>query len=98
MKEGQVADTEIGDAMWPLRVNRVYPQVTDGSFAVDLAFIGKEPPGLLPGQNLQGKLTLGADRRGTILPAGAFLEVTGGDWVFVLSKDGRFAALRAANA
>lgn len=91
VKEGQVADIEIGDATWPLRVNRVYPQVTDGSFAVDLAFIGKEPPGLLPGQNLQGKLTLGADRTGTILPAGAFLEVTGGDWVFVLSKDGRFA-------
>lgn len=90
VKEGQVADIEIGDATWPLRVNRVYPQVTDGSFAVDLAFIG-EPPGLLPGQNLQGKLTLGADRTGTILPAGAFLEVTGGDWVFVLSKDGRFA-------
>jgi HlyD family secretion protein len=94
VKKGQVADIEIGEGTWPLRVTRVYPQVTDGSFAVDLAFIGREPPGLLPGQNLQGKLTLGADRTGTILPAGAFLEVTGGDWVFVLSKDGRFARRR----
>jgi HlyD family secretion protein len=30
-----------------------------------------------------------------ILPAGAFLERTGGDWVFVVSKDGRSAQRRA---
>jgi len=94
VQKGQVADIEIGDGTWPLRVTRVYPQVTDGSFAVDLAFDGSQPPGLLPGQNLQGKLTLGADRTATILPAGAFLEVTGGDWVFVLSQDGRSARRR----
>lgn len=86
---GQVADVDIGDGTWSLRVIRVHPQVTDGAFAVDLAFSGSEPPGLLPGQNLQGNLTLGADRMATVLPAGAFLEVTGGDWVFVLSQDGR---------
>lgn len=91
---GQVADMDIGDGTWPLRVTRVYPQVTDGTFAVDLAFAGSEPPGLLPGQTLAGKLTLGADRTATILPAGAFLEVTGGDWVFVLAKDGHSARRR----
>lgn len=94
VQKGQAADVEMGDGTWPLRVTRVYPQVTDGTFAVDLAFSGSQPPGLLPGQNLQGKLTLGADRTATILPAGAFLEVTGGDWVFVLSRDGRSARRR----
>lgn len=91
---GQVGEVEVGDGTWPLRVIRVYPQVTDGTFAVDLAFSGSEPPGLLPGRNLEGKLTLGADRMATVLPAGAFLQVTGGDWVFVLSKDGRSARRR----
>jgi HlyD family secretion protein len=75
-------------------VTRVYPQVTDGTFAVDLAFTGNEPPGLLPGQTLEGKLILGADRMATTLPAGPFLEVTGGDWVFVLATDGRSARRR----
>ena len=63
VQRGQIADIEIGDGTWPLRVTRVYPQVTDGTFTVDLTFSGSEPPGLLPGQNLQGKLTLGAIRR-----------------------------------
>ena len=30
----------------------------------------------------------------TILPAGAFLERTGGDWVFVVAKDGKSALRR----
>ena len=88
------AISEMGGATWHLRVTRVYPQVTDGTFTLDLTFTGSEPPGLLPGQNLQGKLTLGADQTGTIVPAGAFLERTGGDWIFVLTRDGSSARRR----
>jgi HlyD family secretion protein len=97
VQKGQIAKIQIGDGdtTWPLRVTRVYPQVTDGTFTVDLAFDGAEPPGLLPGQNLQGKLTLGADQTATIIPAGAFLETTAGDWIFVLAKDGRSAQRRS---
>ena len=94
VQRGQIADIEIGDGTWHLRVTRVYPQVTDGTFTVDLTFSGSEPPGLLPGQNLQGKLTLGADQTGTVVPAGAFLERTGGDWIFVLTRDGSSARRR----
>jgi HlyD family secretion protein len=68
--------------------------VTSGTFTVDLAFQDATPAGLLPGQALQGKLALGADRTATILPAGAFLERTGGDWIFVLAKDGKSALRR----
>jgi HlyD family secretion protein len=92
---GQTATIDANGKLWPLRVARVYPQVKDGTFTVDLAFQGAAPPGLLPGQALQGKLALGADRMAMILPAGAFLEHTGGDWVFVVSKDGRSAQRRA---
>jgi HlyD family secretion protein len=91
---GQTAMMETAGKPWPLHVTRVYPQVKDGTFAVDLAFQGAEPEGLLPGQALQGKLALGADRMAMILPAGAFLERTGGDWVFVVSPDGRSAQRR----
>jgi HlyD family secretion protein len=95
VQNGQIAKVKIGDRNWPLRVTRVYPQVTDGTFAVDLAFAGAEPPGLLPGQNLEGKLTLGADQAATIIAAGAFLETAAGDWIFVLTKDGRSARRRS---
>jgi HlyD family secretion protein len=92
---GQTAAIEASGKLWRLHVTRVYPQVKDGTFTVDLAFEGNAPPGLLPGQALQGKLSLGADRMAMILPTGAFLERTGGEWVFVVSKDGRSAQRRA---
>jgi HlyD family secretion protein len=91
VQNGQIADVEIGDKTWTLKVVRVYPKVTNGTFTIDLAFQGATPAGLLPGQTLQGKLALGADRKAIILPAGAFLERTGGDSIFVLAKDGKSA-------
>ena len=96
--DGQTADVEIGDKPWQLTVTRIYPQVKDGTFNVDLRFAGKSPENLLPGQALQGKLSLGEDREALVLPAGAFLERTGGDWVFVVSADGHSAHRRTIKA
>jgi HlyD family secretion protein len=95
VKNGQVAQMDAGDKTWSLKVVRVYPQVKDGTFTVDLAFDGGSPPGLLPGQALQGKLELGTDSTATIVPAGAFLERTGGDWIFVVAKNGGTAQRRS---
>jgi HlyD family secretion protein len=91
VQNGQIAHVEIGDSTWALTVVRVYPKVTNGTFTVDLAFRDATPAGLLPGQALQGKLALGADRTATILPIGAFLERSGGDWIFILATDGKSA-------
>ncbi|MEJ0004888.1 MAG: efflux RND transporter periplasmic adaptor subunit [Steroidobacteraceae bacterium] len=77
---GQSGRIDLNEQPWALKVTRVYPQVKDGSFKVDLAFDGPTPPGLLRGQTLQGRLSLGADHVGLVLPAGAFLERSGGDW------------------
>jgi HlyD family secretion protein len=82
---GEASDVNIGDKAWRLHVIRVYPQVKDGQFLVDLAFEGPNPQGLVPGQTVQGKLSLGGDDRALILPAGPFLERTGGDWIFALT-------------
>ncbi|HTY50250.1 MAG TPA: hypothetical protein VMB48_11220, partial [Steroidobacteraceae bacterium] len=91
---GQGASIQLDDQSWPLKVVRVYPEVKSGSFTVDLAFEGATPSGLLRGQTLQGRLSLGADVPGLVLPAGAFLERSGGDWAFVLDGDGRSAQRR----
>jgi HlyD family secretion protein len=77
-----------------VRVTRVYPQVKDGGFKLDLAFAGEAPPDLLRGQTLQGRLSLGEDQPGLVLASGAFLERSGGDWAFVLGADGRTAHRR----
>lgn len=94
VRNGQIARVEIADRPYELRVTRVYPEVKDGTFKVDLAFQGARPPGLIPGQAVQGRLSLGADRTTTLLAAGPFLERTGGDWVFVVDPDGHTARRR----
>jgi HlyD family secretion protein len=99
VRKGQAAEMETLDMdsttkRWRLAVARVYPEVKDGTFTVDLAFSGPTPEGLLPGQALQGKLEVGADRPALVLPSGAFLEKTGGKWLFALDRDGRSAYRR----
>jgi HlyD family secretion protein len=80
---GQTGSVTIDNREVPVRVTRVDPQVKNATFQVDIAFEGAMPRGLLPGQALEGRLTLGGDRPALVLPAGAFLERTGGDWVMV---------------
>jgi HlyD family secretion protein len=70
-----------------LRVTRVYPEVKQGRFKIDLAFNGATPPDLLPGQAVQGKLSLGEDQEAMLIPSGPFLETSTGDWLFVLKDD-----------
>jgi HlyD family secretion protein len=94
VREGQVAQIEREGRQWPVRVTRVYPQVKDGGFKVDLIFAGETPAGLLRGQSLQGRLSLGEDQQGLVLESGPFLEGSGGDWVFVLAADGDTAQRR----
>jgi HlyD family secretion protein len=94
VREGQVAHIEREGRQWPLRVERVYPQVKDGGFLVDLAFGSEMPAGLLRGQSLQGRLSLGEDVAGLVLASGAFLQASGGDWVFVLDASGGSAQRR----
>jgi HlyD family secretion protein len=94
VRAGQTGDMTIDDRQVPVRVTRVDPQVKNATFQVDLAFEGAMPRGLLPGQALEGRLTLGGDRPALILPAGAFLERTGGDWAMVADPGGGHADRR----
>jgi HlyD family secretion protein len=83
----QIGSVELNGKPVRAKVSRIYPQVNDGRFMIDLAFEGADPAGLVPGQALQGRLALGDDRAALVLASGAFLERTGGDWVFVMTDD-----------
>lgn len=94
VRTGQVAMADFGGKEVRLKAIRVYPQVKDGVFAVDLAFDGAQPEGLTTGAAVQGRLSLGGDQPALVLPAGAFLERSGGDYVFVLDPSGHRADRR----
>ena len=92
--EGQMATAEIGGETYRLRVVKIYPQVRNGAFEVDLQFVGQEPADLQRGQTIQTRLTLGDPEPALLIPAGAFYNETGGNWVFVVTPDGDEAVKR----
>ena len=77
-----------------LRVAKIYPQVNNGQFDVDMAF-AEQPDGLRRGQTLQLRLTLGDNSDAVLIPNGSFYQETGGNWVFVVSADGAEAVKRS---
>ncbi|WP_416307008.1 efflux RND transporter periplasmic adaptor subunit [Neptunicella sp. SCSIO 80796] len=77
-----------------LEVSKIYPQVQNGQFEVDLAFIGEQPRNIRRGQTIQTKLTLGDESKALLIPNGAFYQDTGGSWVFVVTADGSQAIKR----
>jgi HlyD family secretion protein len=87
------------DATMPIKqgftVMKVYPEVRDRQFKVDLAFDGGAPAAVRRGQSVPLRLQIGGERRGLILDNGAFYDDTGGQWGFVLNEDGTVAHRRS---
>ena len=77
-----------------LTVTKIYPQVNDGQFEVDMT-LADEPSGLRRGQTLQVRLTLGDNEDAVLIPNGSFYQETGGNWIFVVTPDGREAVRRS---
>jgi len=85
---GQTANIEVEGKTYGLKVSKVYPQVRNGQFRIDLVFDGPEPPSTRRGQTISTKLTLGDSSRAVLLPNGAFFNDTGGNWIFVVDGNG----------
>jgi HlyD family secretion protein len=77
-----------------LSVRKIYPQVQNGTFEVDLVFVDREPDSIRRGQTLQLNLQLGSPSESLLIPNGAFYQDTGGNWVFVVTADGTRAVKR----
>ena len=94
VSEGLTANAEVNGRTYRMRVSKIYPQVRNGAFEVDLQFVGQEPADLQRGQTVQTRLTLGDPAPALLIPNGAFYNETGGNWVFVVSPDGDSAVKR----
>jgi HlyD family secretion protein len=94
VQPGQTATVDSGGKTYRVKVAKIYPQVRNGVFEVDLNFVGAEPPALNRGQTLQAKLTLGDPTPAMLIPNGAFYNETGGAWVFVVAPGGGEAVKR----
>jgi HlyD family secretion protein len=77
-----------------LTVKKVYPEVREGQFKIDMVFTGTSPENLRTGQTYNIKLELGASEKAIMIPRGGFFQSTGGQWIFVLNEAGTEAVKR----
>ncbi len=77
-----------------LRISKIYPQVANGGFEVDMKFVSKVPTGIRRGQTVTVKLQLSAEQQATLVKRGGFYQSTGGNWVYILNEDGSKAIKR----
>lgn len=88
---GMTAYYPTDNKTYKMIVKKVYVQITQGQFKVDLMFVGDTPPALRKGQTLQIRLVFSDEQPAVLLPRGGFFQQTGGNWIFKVSEDGKTA-------
>lgn len=76
---------------YKLKIKKVYTQVTNGRFQVDMEFEGEVPQGIRRGQTLQIRLALSDETTALLVQKGGFYQQTGGNWIFKVNEAGTLA-------
>ena len=81
-------------AHFALTVRKVYPEVRDAKFRTDFVFTGERPDNIRSGQTYYINLELGQPTECVMIPKGTFFQSTGGNWIFVVDRNGKRAYRR----
>lgn len=88
---GQRGSFTFNNNQYFLIIKKVYTQVTNGRFQVDMEFENEVPEGIRRGQTLQIRVALSEEKQALLIPKGGFFQQTGGNWIFKVSEDGSTA-------
>ncbi len=83
-----MGEVTVAGKTYKLRLKKVFSQVTNGRFQVDMEFVGDAPQNIRRGQTLQISLSLSDETTAVLVPRGGFYQKTGGNWIFKVDKDG----------
>lgn len=85
---GQSGTFSFDNEIYPLRVSKIYTEVTNDSFQVDMEFVGLRAQGIKRGQTLQIDLSLSEVKTTKLVSKGGYFRHTNGRWVYLVSPDG----------
>jgi HlyD family secretion protein len=85
---GQKGSFNFDGKPYLLTIKKVYTQVANGRFQVDMQFEENVPEGIRRGQTLQIRLALSEEKQALLVPKGGFFQQTGGNWIFKVSDNG----------
>ncbi|MCK4923274.1 MAG: HlyD family efflux transporter periplasmic adaptor subunit [Bacteroidales bacterium] len=95
VKVGLTAVLERQGQEFELKIRKVLPEVREGRFSVEMIFTKQMPDNMRTGQTYYTRLQLGSPLEAMLLPKGSFFQTTGGQWIYVLTADGKSAEKRA---
>jgi len=90
----RVITNPIAGQEYEMIVRRVYPEVVNSRFEVDLDFVDAEPPSIRRGQTVRFRLEMSDSADAIVVPLGGFFQTTGGNWIYVVDASGDFAEKR----
>lgn len=88
---GQQGSFNFDGKNYTLEIKKVYTQVANGRFQVDMTFLEEAPEKIRRGQTLQIRVALSQEKEAVLIPKGGFFQETGGNWIFKVSEDGSIA-------
>jgi len=91
---GQIGTFQFDNNTYTLKITKIYPNITEGRFEVDMEFVSEQPAGIKRGQSLRIRLELSKSQEALLLSMGGFYQDTGGNWVYVLKDNGNKAVKR----
>jgi len=91
---GLGGDFEFNNNSYNLSVKKVYPEVRNGHFLIDMNFGTTMPENIRAGQTFRLKLQLGESKVAVLVPRGGFYQNTGGQWIYVVDVHGKTAFKR----
>jgi HlyD family secretion protein len=94
LEVGLRGEFDLAGETYGLVVTRIFPEVRDGRFDVDMEFDGEAPEGIRRGQSVHIRLELSDLTECTLLARGGFYQSTGGRWAYVIDETGELAVKR----
>ena len=94
---GQTAEVEINGKNHQLELSKIYPEVRNNEFEINLNFVEQSPIDIRRGQSFNPRLILSKREPLLLVDNGSFMQDSGGAWVFVLNKENNIAYRRDVN-
>ncbi|MDW7691479.1 HlyD family efflux transporter periplasmic adaptor subunit [Flammeovirgaceae bacterium SG7u.111] len=94
IEKGLIGTFDFSGRTYEMKITKIYPNITEGRFEVDMEFVGEAPAGMKRGLSPRVKIQLGSPVKATLVPVGGFYSSTGGNWVYVVNDAGDKASRR----
>ncbi len=94
VRTGLTATLDRQGNAYNLVIRRVYPEVRNGTFKIDMVFTDVMPDNIRTGQTYYTSLQLGQPKTAILVPIGGFFQETGGQWIYVVDPTESFATRR----